>query len=140
MSDHRESGAPAAVAVLLWIVVGWPLSWLLLLVSFPLAILFGVAITVAMLVVVVRAGRPRVAAPVFPVPMVAVPVFPVATEPDPRRSIRREVEGLAHIDAVGGCGWCGSPVAHVNDGGHPVHPRHWHAEEIEERIRERSSH
>jgi len=50
-------------------------------------------------------------------------------------AVRHEVESLAVVTPIGGCGWCGSLVAHVDDAGHPIPPRHWHAAEVEERIR-----
>lgn len=120
-----RSGVTPVVAVLLWIFVGWPVSWLLLFAAGPLGILFGVAATVAMIVVVSTGGGPR------PVPAVAPPA-PM----HPRHlAVRHEVESIAVVTAIGGCGWCGSLVAHVNDDGHPIPPRYWHAAEVEERIR-----
>jgi hypothetical protein len=118
----RRSGVSPGVVVLLWIFAGWPLSWILLLVFVPLGLLFGVGITVAMIVLLATSSRPAV-------------VVTVPPPPGPLDEARREVEGLASITAVGGCGWCGSPAAHCNDGGYPVHPRHWHAAEIEEHLR-----
>lgn len=121
-----RSGLTPAVAVLLWVFVGWPVSWFLLFTAGPVGILFGVAVTVAMIVVVSTGGsRPRPVVPIGPpAPM------------DPRHlAVRREVESLAVVTAIGGCGWCGSLSAHVNDDGHPIPPRYWHGVEIEERIR-----
>lgn len=45
---------------------------------------------------------------------------------------RAEVEGLAVVDAGGGCGWCGSRIAH-RDGytGNLVLPADFHRDEIE---------
>lgn len=123
-----RSGVTPAVAVLLWVFVGWPVSWVLLFAAGPLGIVFGVAITIAMIVAVSTGGSR--AQPVVHVP----PPVPV----DPRhQAVRYEVESLAVVDAVGGCGWCGSLTAHVNDDGHPIPPRYWHAAEVEERIRTR---
>ena len=51
-ASRGRSGPSTGVVVLLWVFAGWPLSWLLLFVSFPLGILFGVAITVGMIVLV----------------------------------------------------------------------------------------
>jgi hypothetical protein len=109
--------------VLLWIFVGWPLSWVLLFLSPPVGILFGVGITVGMIVAVATSGRRT--------------VYPAPPPDGPWDRVRRDVEGLASITAIGGCGWCGSTVAHLNDAGYQVHPRHWHAAEIEERVRSR---
>ncbi|OLT10921.1 hypothetical protein BJF78_28260 [Pseudonocardia sp. CNS-139] len=44
---------------------------------------------------------------------------------------RAEVEALASVDAFGGCGWCGSRLAHVDRRGRMVMPRDWHRAEIE---------
>jgi ABC-type nickel/cobalt efflux system permease component RcnA len=44
---------------------------------------------------------------------------------------RAEVESRAFIDAAGGCGWCGSRIAHVDTAGRSVLPRDWHRDEIE---------
>jgi hypothetical protein len=70
----------------------------------------------------------------------SLPIPPPVASPAAmaRHTIRQEVESLAAINAVGGCGWCGSPSAHLNDSGYLVHPRHWHAAEIEERIRSKT--
>lgn len=124
-----RSGITPVVAVLLWIFVGWPVSWILLFAFAPLGLLFGVAITVAMIVVVSTGGSRT--------PPVVVNVGPPPSAPQFSRhqAIRHEVESLAVVTAVGGCGWCGSLVAHVNDDGHPIPPRYWHATEVEERIR-----
>lgn len=120
-----RSGITPAVAVLLWVFPGWPISWVLLLAAgWPLGFLFGIAITVAMIVYVSRTGSP-------PRPPVAVPQQALPHH----LSVRHEVESLAVVDAAGGCGWCGSRFAHVNDDGHPIPPRYWHTVEIEERIR-----
>lgn len=43
---------------------------------------------------------------------------------------RAEVEGRAVVDAGGGCGWCGSRLAHLGPAGHML-PRDWHRDEIE---------
>ncbi|TCK21751.1 hypothetical protein [Pseudonocardia endophytica] len=120
-----RSGITPAVAVLLWVFPGWPISWVLLAAAgVPVGILFGIGITIAMIVYVSRAGSaPR---PVAYVPPQALPRH---------LTVRREVESLAVVDAAGGCGWCGSRIAHVNDDGHLIPPRYWHTVEIEERIR-----
>lgn len=141
-TQHTGSGSPAprsgitpGVAVLLWIFVGWPLSWILLFAFVPLGILFGIGITVWMIVIVstgAHRGPPVVVNVAAPGPQ---PPSPAAAR---QHAIRQEVEGLASVNAVGGCGWCGSPSAHVNDLGYLVHPRHWHGAEIEERIRYRT--
>jgi hypothetical protein len=125
------SGFSAAAIVLLWIFVGWPLSWLLLFLFAPLGIIFGVAITIGMIVALAASsgGSSR---------SVVVNVAPPPPGPQQAayaQDIRRQLESLATINAVGGCGWCGSPAAHVNDSGYHVHPRYWHASEIEERVR-----
>ncbi len=127
----HHSGLTPAAAVLLWIFVGWPMSWILLFVFSPLGLLFGIAITVAMIVIVSSSGsRPR------PIVINNVPAMPFPPPVPPRHvAIRREVESLAAITPIGGCGWCGSLAAHLDAGGHPVPPRHWHSAEIEERIR-----
>ncbi|NYD38565.1 hypothetical protein [Actinomycetospora corticicola] len=45
---------------------------------------------------------------------------------------RAEVEGRAVVDAAGGCGWCGSRIAHRDDyTGSLVQPADFHREEIE---------
>ncbi|MFC5064767.1 hypothetical protein [Actinomycetospora atypica] len=49
--------------------------------------------------------------------------------------VRSEIESRASIDAVGGCGWCGYPESHRGATGHPVHPRDWHALDVEEAVR-----
>lgn len=126
-----RTGASPGAAVLLWIFVGWPLSWILLFAFVPLGILFGIGITIWMIVIVSSGGHRG--------PPVVVNVAAQAPRPlSPDAAIRQEVEGLASVNAVGGCGWCGSPSAHVNDLGYLVHPRHWHGAEIEERIRYRT--
>ena len=122
-----RSGITPAVAVLLWIFIGWPLSWMLLFLFVPLGILFGIAITIAMIVVVSTGGsRPQPAVTAVPPPAPVNPRY---------QAVRHEVESIAVITPIGGCGWCGSLVAHVNDDGHPIPPRYWHAAEVEERIR-----
>jgi hypothetical protein len=129
-----RSGITPTAAVLLWIFVGWPASWILLFAFAPLGILFGVGITVAMIVVVSQGGS-RPLPPVVPVaPVVPAPPLPAPVSTR-HQAVRNEVESLAVVTAVGGCGWCGSLVAHVNDEGHPILPRYWHAAEVEERIR-----
>lgn len=130
--QHRppaaRSGITPTVAVLLWIFIGWPMSWILLFAFAPVGILFGIAITVAMIVIVSTGGnRPQ---PV--VVNVGPPPAPISPH---HQAIRHEVESIAVVTPIGGCGWCGSLVAHVNDDGHPIPPRYWHAAEIEERIR-----
>ncbi|RZT83507.1 hypothetical protein EV383_0312 [Pseudonocardia sediminis] len=125
-------GVSPGTAVLLWILVGWPLSWILLLFVFaPLGILFGIGITIWMMVTVSSAGARR-GPPVLPGDRYGPPPSPAETR---YQAIRREVESIATVNAVGGCGWCGSPSAHVNDLGYLVPPHHWHSAEIEERIR-----
>lgn len=140
--QHSGAGAPVprpglspGAAVLLWIFVGWPLSWILLFAFGPLGILFGIGITIWM-IVIVSSGAHRG-------PPVVVNVATHAPQPPSpaalrHHAIRQEVESLASVDAVGGCGWCGSPSAHLNDQGYPVHPRHWHSAEVEERIRSKA--
>jgi hypothetical protein len=115
-------GLSPGTMILLWIFVGWPVSWLLLFASVPVGLLFGIAITVGMIVAVASSSGRR------------SPGTGPVVQRDP---VRDEVEGLASITAIGGCGWCGSLGAHHNDAGYQVHPRHWHAPEIEERIRSR---
>lgn len=44
---------------------------------------------------------------------------------------RAEVESRAVVDAAGGCGWCGSRVAHRDSTGRLVIPREHHREDIE---------
>ncbi|WP_433801094.1 hypothetical protein [Actinomycetospora sp. CA-084318] len=45
---------------------------------------------------------------------------------------RAEVEGRAVVDAGGGCGWCGSRIAHRDlDTGGLVMPADFHRDEIE---------
>lgn len=130
-----RTGISPVAAVLLWIFAGWPLSWILLFAFVPLGIVFGVGITIWMIVVVASGGHrapPVVVTVGQPSPP---PLSPAATR---IRAIRQEVEGLACVNAVGGCGWCGSPSAHVNDLGYLVEPRHWHNAEIEERIRSKT--
>jgi hypothetical protein len=115
-------GLSPGTMILLWIFVGWPVSWLLLFASAPVGLLFGIAITVGMIVAVATSSGRRIA----------------GTGPGGRDAeVRGEVESLASITAIGSCGWCGSLGAHQNDAGYQVHPRHWHAPEIEERIRSR---
>lgn len=132
--DHAGQGHPAhaprtgvtpVVAVLMWVFVGWPVSWIVLILNVPLGLLVGIASTIAMIVACARAGQQGAAAP-GPAPL------PVGTR---QQAVRYEVESLAVITPIGGCGWCGSLVAHVNDDGHPIPPRYWHTVEIEERIR-----
>ncbi|GAA1306752.1 hypothetical protein [Pseudonocardia xinjiangensis] len=45
---------------------------------------------------------------------------------------RAEVESLASVDAAGGCGWCGSRLAHIGQDGRLVLPLDWHRAEIEQ--------
>lgn len=48
---------------------------------------------------------------------------------------RAEVEGRAVIDAAGGCGWCGSRIAHRDEyTGSLVTPGDHHREEIEQAL------
>lgn len=48
---------------------------------------------------------------------------------------RAEVESRAVVDAAGGCGWCGSRIAHRDDRtGRLVAPREFHRVDIEEAI------
>jgi hypothetical protein len=119
---RSRSGLSASTAVLLWIFVGWPVSWLLLFASAPVGILVGIAVTVGMIVAVGTSSGGRIA---------------VGDHGGRHDRVRDEVEGLASITPIGSCGWCGSLSAHHNDAGYQVHPRHWHAPEIEERIRSR---
>ena len=128
-------GLSSGAAVLLWIFAGWPLSWILLFVFVPLGILFGIGITIWMIVIVSSGGH-RSPPVVVNVGQAALPALsPAAMR---YHAIRQEVESLASVNAVGGCGWCGSPSAHANDLGYLVHPRHWHGAEIEERVRSRT--
>jgi ABC-type nickel/cobalt efflux system permease component RcnA len=46
-----------------------------------------------------------------------------------------EIESRAAVDATGGCGWCGSRLAHRDDRGETVHPREHHRAEIDEQLR-----
>ncbi|MEQ3553386.1 hypothetical protein WIS52_23190 [Pseudonocardia nematodicida] len=48
---------------------------------------------------------------------------------------RTDIESRATADAAGGCMWCGLRDAHRAENGHPVHPRDWHALEVEEAVR-----
>ena len=53
---------------------------------------------------------------------------------------RRDVESRAVVDAGGGCGWCGSRVAHRDfRSGSVVLPRDHHRAEIEDAVRGRFS-
>jgi hypothetical protein len=47
---------------------------------------------------------------------------------------RVEIEGRAVVDAAGGCGWCGSPIAHSDEAGQPVAPREFHRDEIDQTL------
>ncbi|ALE73537.1 hypothetical protein FRP1_11570 [Pseudonocardia sp. EC080625-04] len=49
--------------------------------------------------------------------------------------IRADIESRATVDAIGGCMWCGHAGAHRAQNGHAVHPRDWHALDVEEAIR-----
>jgi ABC-type nickel/cobalt efflux system permease component RcnA len=49
---------------------------------------------------------------------------------------RAEVESRAVVDIGGGCGWCGSRLAHVDGGGRPVLPLDEHRDEIEDLLRD----
>lgn len=49
--------------------------------------------------------------------------------------IRADIESRATVDAIGGCMWCGHPESHRAENGHAVHPRDWHALEVDEAIR-----
>lgn len=133
MNVHHAGPAHAAsrstlvpvVTVLTWVFVCWPASWILLVVNPAGALLFGIASTVAMVAICAGVGRSKPAGPP------ALPA-PVAAH---MHAVRRDVESLAAVTPIGGCGWCGSLIAHTNDEGHPIPPRHWHAVEIEDRIR-----
>jgi hypothetical protein len=48
---------------------------------------------------------------------------------------RREIESLAVVDAAGGCGWCGSRLAHRDRLGMLVGPADFHRAEIEDAVR-----
>jgi hypothetical protein len=52
---------------------------------------------------------------------------------DARRR-RSELESRAMIDVVGRCGWCGSPIVHLDASGRPVGPLDYHRPEIEEQL------
>jgi hypothetical protein len=48
---------------------------------------------------------------------------------------RAEVVSRAVVDAAGGCGWCGSRIAHRDDRtGHVVLPLEFHRDEVEQAI------
>ena len=134
MPQPPRSGMSSGVIVLLWVFAGWPLSWLLLFIFAPLGILFGIGITVWMIVALAMSSSGGAQQNVVVNVKTMGPVMPRQGPPS-APSIREQVEGLASISAIGGCGWCGSTTAHANDHGYLVHPRHWHAAEIEERIR-----
>jgi hypothetical protein len=135
-STGPSSGLSPVAAVLLWVFVGWPLSWILLFLFAPVGLLFGIGITIWM-IVVIASGRHAPSVVVNVATAAPLPIPPPVPSPAAmaQHTIRQEVESLAAINVVGGCGWCGSPSAHLNDSGYLVHPRHWHAAEIEERIR-----
>lgn len=126
---RRRRGTPA-LAVGLW-VAGWPITLALMMAGFTAAMVFLVISTIAMIVAVVLADRSGPTYAPIPSPY-PPPPWPVG---HPATGLRAELEDLACVSAIGGCGWCGSPTAHLNDAGYPVHPRHWHAAEIEERLR-----
>ena len=44
---------------------------------------------------------------------------------------RAQIEALAAVDVAGGCGWCGSRLAHIDRHRRIVLPRDWHRAEIE---------
>ncbi|MEQ3553385.1 hypothetical protein WIS52_23185 [Pseudonocardia nematodicida] len=50
-------------------------------------------------------------------------------------AVRADIESRATVDAAGGCMWCGQRAPHRAENGHPVHPRDWHALEVEEAVR-----
>lgn len=132
-----RSGGAIVAAILLWVFVGWPMSWLLLVLFVPLGILFGVGITVGTIVFV--ATSPRSVVVVAPPPPPALPLL-LPAAPTWQDQKRREIESLAFVNTVGGCGWCGWPVAHIDGRGQPIHPRRWHASEIEDRVRSQMPH
>lgn len=45
---------------------------------------------------------------------------------------RHELEARATVDAAGGCGWCGSRIAHRDERDGVVYPVDYHRTEIEE--------
>lgn len=48
---------------------------------------------------------------------------------------RAEVESRAVVDAAGGCGWCGTRIAHRDDRtGRVLLPREFHRDEVEQAI------
>ncbi|RZT88759.1 hypothetical protein EV383_5704 [Pseudonocardia sediminis] len=55
------------------------------------------------------------------------------------RRRRDEIESRASVDAAGGCGWCGSRIAHRDDRGTLVFPVDFHRAEIEEQLRSASA-
>jgi Tfp pilus assembly protein PilX len=53
-----------------------------------------------------------------------------------RAALRRaELEGRATVDAAGGCGWCGTRIAHTDGRGRQVLPLAWHRDEIDAILR-----
>lgn len=54
-----------------------------------------------------------------------------------RRAARRraELEGRATVDAAGGCGWCGTRIAHADGRGRQILPLAWHRDEIDAILR-----
>jgi ABC-type nickel/cobalt efflux system permease component RcnA len=52
---------------------------------------------------------------------------------------RAELESRAAVDAAGGCGWCGSRVAHWDRRGALVSPLDHHRPEIEDLLRAESA-
>lgn len=49
--------------------------------------------------------------------------------------VRADIESRATVDAIGGCMWCGHPGSHRAENGHAVHPRDWHAVEVDDAVR-----
>lgn len=49
----------------------------------------------------------------------------------PPAARRAELEGRATIDAIGRCGWCGSPTLHKDEFGFPSTPLAHHRAEID---------
>jgi ABC-type nickel/cobalt efflux system permease component RcnA len=55
------------------------------------------------------------------------------------RRRRVELESRATVDAAGGCGWCGSRIAHWDGRGTLVSPLDYHRADIEELLRAESA-